>query len=371
MDYTLLPYAEIPRPEWDAFCEQSPDAWFAHTSGWIDYTANMRLQDQSENLSFAVVHGKRLLALVPLIKEKHQGHKHIAYAGFNTPYPALLGSLVDAERKTIEKFIFEKIAALAEVDYWCFSISSLTDQVLNRSLNVNPLPRHGFHDTTISSNILLLNAEAEELYKNFRKGCKSDIKTAQKRGITVLVVDQANYEAKHFDRYRAIHFAAAGRQTRTDESWETQRGWLQSGASILALAEKDGQIISAAFVNTYKHRAYYQSSATLPEFEREVGLGHVMQWEVIQYLKKTAFTHYEIGWNYQPNISQEVADPKLLGISRFKAGFGAEVFPLYRGERFGSGTYLREMVTARLNTYEAMMQRISADEKPEGSAGQS
>ena len=373
MDYTLLPYAEIPRQEWDAVCEQSPGAWFTHTSGWIDYTANMRLQDQSENLSYAVAHGRRLLAVVPLIKENHQGRRHISYAGFNTPYPALLGSLVDAERKTIEKFIFEKISALPGVDYWCFYVSSLMDEVLNRSLNVNPLPRHGYQDTTISSNVLLLNTAAEELYKNFRKGCKSDIKTAQKRGCKVFIVDQINYEPKYFDAYRAIHFAAAGRQTRTDESWEKQRSWLQAGASLLALAEKEGQVISAAFVNTYKNRAYYQSCATLPAFEREVGIGHAMQWEIIQHLKKNSFTHYEIGWNYYPNISQEVADPKLQGISRFKGGFGADVFPLFRGERFGGVDYMKDVYAQRLAAYEKQTEQArqsSLGEKSEEPVGQ-
>ena len=372
MDYTLLPFSEIPKQDWDAVCEQSPGAWFTHTSGWIDYTANMRLQDKSENLSFAVAHGRRLLALVPLIRENHQGRRHISYAGFNTPYPALLGSLVEAERKTLEKFIFEKIAALSDVDYWCFHVSSLTDEVLNHSLNVNPLPKHGYQDTTISSNVLLLNADAETLYRNFRKGCKSDIKTAQKRGCKVFIVDKSNYEAKHFDSYRAIHLEAAGRQTRTDESWEKQRSWLQAGTSLLALEEKDGQTISAAFVNTYKNRAYYQSCATLPAFEREVGIGHVMQWEIIQHLKKNAFTHYEIGWNYCPNISQEVADSKLLGISRFKGGFGADVFPLFRGERFGAGDYMRTVFTQRLTAYETLAEEArqsSLGEKIEEPAG--
>jgi lipid II:glycine glycyltransferase (peptidoglycan interpeptide bridge formation enzyme) len=354
VDYTLLPFSEIPRQDWDAACEQSPGSWFTHTSGWIEYTASMRLQEKSENLSFAVTDGRRLMALVPLVKENHQGRKHISYAGFNTPYPAFLGSLGEAERKALEKFTFEKIASLSDVDYWCFYVSALTDEVLNHSLNVNPLPKHGYQDTTISTNILLLNTEEDALYRSFRKGCKSDIKTAQKRGCKVFIVDKTNYQAKYFDSYRAIHFEAAGRQTRSDESWEKQRCWLQEGSSLLAVEEKDGQTVSAAFVNTYKNRAYYQSCATLPSFEREVGIGHVMQWEIIRHLKKNAFTHYEIGWNYYPNISQEVADPNLLGISRFKGGFGADVYPLFRGERFKTMEYMKSVHAQRLAAYESL-----------------
>jgi hypothetical protein len=355
--YDLLPFSQIPRQDWDAACQESAGAWFTHTSGWIEYTANLRLGEKSQNLSFAVTDGRRLMALVPLIKENHQGRKHISYAGFNTPFPAFLGPLGDAERKALEKFTFEKILSLSGVDYWCFYVSSLTDEVLNRSLSVNPLPKHGYQDTTIATNILLLQAEEDALFRGFRKGCKSDIKTAQKRGYKVFIVDKTNYDARCFNSYRAIHFEAAGRQTRSDESWEKQRSWLQEGTSLLGVEEKDGQTVSAAFVNTYKNRAYYQSCATLPSFEREVGIGHAMQWEIIRHLKKNAFSHYEIGWNYYPNISQEVADPKLLGISRFKGGFGADVLPLYRGERFGAMDYMKQVYAQRLAAHQSLAEQ--------------
>jgi len=372
VDYTLLPFSEIPRQDWDAACEQSPDAWFTHTSGWIEYTANMRLQDKSENLSFAVTDGRRLMALVPLVKENHQGHKHISYAGFNTPYPAFADSLGEAERKALEKFTFEKIASLPDVDYWCFYVSGLTNEVLDRSLNVNPLPKHGYQDTTISTNILSLKEDEETIHRNFRENCRRNIKTAQKRGFQVIIVDKANYEAKYFDQYRATHFAAAGRQTRPDETWEKQRNWLKEGTSLLAVEEKDGCAVAAVFVNAYKHRAYYQSGASLPAFEREPGTGHLMHWEIIRYLKRNHFTHYEIGWNHYPNISQEVADSKLLGISRFKGGFGADVLPLFRGERFGTVDYMKQMYAQRLAAYASLAEQarqIIPAEKAEEPAG--
>jgi hypothetical protein len=358
VDYIILPYSTAVTAEWDTFCEQSASAWFVHTSDWIEYTANMRFGRTSENLSFAVTDGRRWLAIVPLIKEKQGERFHISYAGLNTPYPAFHNSLGEAERKAAEKFIFQQVRTVADVAYWNFYVSSLTDEVLNRSTNVNPLPKHGYQDTTISTNILLLNLDEEALYRNFRKGCKSDIKTAQKRGYKITLVDSANYEAKYFDRYRAIHFEAAGRQTRPDETWERQRSWIQKGNSILAVEEKDEQIVSVALVNTYKKRAYYQSCATLPAFEREVGIGHLAQWEVIRFLKRNGFTHYEIGWNFYPNISQEVADPKLLGISRFKGGFGADVLPLFRGELFASADYMKAVYAQRFEAYQSLAEQV-------------
>ncbi len=42
----------------------------------------------------------------------------------------------------------------------------------------------------------------------------------------------------------------------------------------------------------------------------------------------------------------------MLGISRFKAGFGADVYPLYRGEWFRDKEILMETYIKRVNQYE-------------------
>ncbi len=128
--------------------------------------------------------------------------------------------------------------------------------------------------------------------------------------------------------------------------------WIQEDVSILAITTKDDKYISAQFVNTYAKKAYYQSGATKPEFEREKGIGHLAQWEIIKYLKYNDFTHYELGWNWYPNISQEVADGKMLGISRFKAGFGADIYPLFRGEWFGDSEYMRGVYSKKMKKFE-------------------
>jgi hypothetical protein len=372
MSYTIVPYSEI-KPGWDAFCADCASAWFFHTTGWIEYTASMPLSGPSENLSFAVADGNRLLALVPLIKECLGDQTQFAYGGWNIPFPAFLGSMGAAERKAVEKFVFETVRTGSAVDYACFYVCGLSEEVLDGSLRVNPIAKHGFHDTTISTYILNLQREDEEaLYRGFRKGCKSDIKTAQKRGFKVLIVDGDNYEARYFDCYRSIHREAAGRQTRTDASWEKQRSWLQVGHSVLALLEKDGTYVSAAFINTYKDKAYYQSAGTLPSFEGERGAGHLVHWELIRYLKRKNYRWYETGNNYCPNVSQEVADEKLLGISRFKASFGADLYPLFRGERFGTMDNMKQVYLQRLAAYESLAEQalqFNLGTKPEEAVG--
>jgi lipid II:glycine glycyltransferase (peptidoglycan interpeptide bridge formation enzyme) len=209
----------------------------------------------------------------------------------------------------------------------------------------------GLH-TTISTNILSLEKDEDVLFRNLSQNTKRNIKTPVKNGFEVKVFDKQNITREIFDIYKNIHFQAAGRKTRPDKTWDVMFEWIQNDLSILAVTTKEGEYVSAQFVNNYDRKAYYQSGATHPEYERERGVGHLAQWEIIKYLKSNDFTHYELGWNWYPNISQEVADEKMLGISRFKAGFGADIYPLFRGEWFRDGDYMREVYDERLERCE-------------------
>jgi hypothetical protein len=356
MDYNLVPYEQVTRMAWDQFCKNSRDAWFVHTSGWIDYAHAMR--PSAENKSFAVVRGKQVLAVAPVIVETCEGEKRLTYGGLNTPFPAFFNDLGEADRRSIEKFIFHHLLAGVAPDYAAFYVPPLIDRIIEREAVANPLLDAGFSESSLSTNVLKLGRDELDVFRAFRKGCKSDIKTAQKRGFTVAIIDSDNFDPSRFDQYKAIHRAAAGRQTRPDATWNQQQSWLQVGQSILAITEFEGRPVSAAFVNTYKSRAYYQSAATLPEFEGQVGLGHIAQWMLIMYLNKKSFDWYEIGWNYSAGFSQEYPSRKLLGISRFKAGFGADIFPLFRGEYFRSIDRMKSVYLSRLEAIKAFREEF-------------
>jgi len=330
--------------------------WFQHTKNWIDYTMAMR-EDGSSNLSFGVYENNKLVAFIPLVKEyiyEYQKLNEFSMAGFPSVYPLFSNILSKNNKDKIEKLIFEQILQIAkeqDISYMNFYVSPLSDVVLNKELIVNPFNKFGFHDTTVSTNILSLEKDEDVLFRNFRKGTKSDIKTAIKNDFTLKVFDSANITRELFDIYKDLHFQAAGRKTRPDKTWDIMYEWIKDGVSILALTSKDDSYVSAQFVNTYDKKAYYQSGTTKPEFERERGIGHLSQWEILKYLKVNNFTHYELGWNWYPNISQEVADSKMLGISRFKAGFGADIYPLFRGEWFRDKEYMKKVYEKRLNQY--------------------
>lgn len=341
----------------EEFLSIEPDVWFQHTKTWRDYTLAMRAFG-SEDLSFYILENKKIVAFIPLVKEyiyEEEDKNEFFMAGFPSVYPVFSNTLSSNNKDKIEKIVFKELFELAncsDIDYINMYVNPLSGQVLDNSLRINPLPKFGFNDTTISTNILNLSNEESSLFRNFRKGTKSDIKTAQKNGFEIVVYDDSSISDEIFSKYKDVHFKAAGRKTRPDQTWEIMFEWIQKSSSILALTYKDTEVISAQLVNIFDKRAYYQSGATIPEYQRQTGIGHLAQWEIIKYLKVKGFAFYELGWNWYPNISQEIADSKMLGISRFKAGFGADIYPLYRGEWFKDKEYMMKIYKKRFDLYE-------------------
>jgi len=62
MNLSEKKYESGQEKEWEAFCGTSPDAWFWHTSGWLEYTLNYRPELKSKGN--AAMYG--MMAKVPL-----------------------------------------------------------------------------------------------------------------------------------------------------------------------------------------------------------------------------------------------------------------------------------------------------------------
>jgi hypothetical protein len=356
MPLELRPISKIDPDLWDSFCKESNDAWFQHTVTWLEYTLNMKWDNNSINHSFGVFENGKLAAIVPLIEEKlnETEYQVFSMSGFPIPFPAFSNELSPRNRKKIESIIFKRILESADIQYINMYVSPLCRNSLSGNFRVNPLPRHNFHDTTISTNIISLHHELPILKKQLRKGHRSDIKSAKKGDVSVLILDRINFSENDFGAYQETHLQAAGRSTRPQKTWDIMAEWVKRGLAVLAIAKVDGHCVAVALVNTFNGGAYYQSGAALTDAAQPQGIGHLMQWEIITYLKTAGFNYYELGWNWFGNISQEIADKKMLQISRFKAGFGGSEYPLLRGEYFFNYTYMQAVLEERFEHYKTV-----------------
>ena len=349
-------YSDIEKLVWDEFCIHSNSAWFQHTTEWIRYTQEMYGESNCQNESFAVVEDSKILAISVAMKElrEEKNKSNLTMAGFPTVYPAFEKNLSLKKLKTVEKYTMERVFEIKDIGQYQFFVSPLIQNFLDGSIRVNPLLKFGFTNTSISTNIIDISQGRGKLFKNMFKGCRTDIKHALKNeDLSTFIIDKENYNEYTFQEFKNIHFEAAGRKTRSDITWDIQREWIINGLAILGICKYKDSFVSGIFINKYKNNYYYQVGATRPEHMRIRGIGQLLQWSFIEYLINAGGRYYELGWNWYPNFSQEIADEKMLAISSFKRSFGGDIYPLFRGEKFRSSSFMEEEYKKRLITYQS------------------
>lgn len=101
--------------------------------------------------------------------------------------------------------------------------------------------------------------------------------------------------------FHRAHLEAAGRETRSQETWDLMDAWIKSCHGVCVTNGEGGW----AYVIVDPPGAYYASGAG-----RDC---HFLHWKIIQGLKHAAFDWYELGSGHTP------------GIDTFKKGWGGIV----------------------------------------------
>jgi len=89
--------------KWNKFCMQSDDAWFWHTTWWMEYALQHNPELLGKSKSFFITDGSRILAICPLIVEEHAhqdvGHREFSYSGSYGVAPATSNELSEKVRR--------------------------------------------------------------------------------------------------------------------------------------------------------------------------------------------------------------------------------------------------------------------------------
>jgi hypothetical protein len=169
------------------------------------------------------------------------------------------------------------------------------------------------------------------------------------------VFDAESVDEHTFKLYQDLHHKAAGRITRPSDTFEAMYEWVKSGRAILAGAKVGDQWVGFILAITYKDGAYYGSSANDPEFSH-LPVSHAIQWAIIRWLKSHGYCSYELGWQqYGPQL-YDFPSEKEVAISLFKRGFGGEAVPLFRGEKYYSAKYFRQVFDERIEKYASFLE---------------
>jgi hypothetical protein len=322
------------KDEWNTFCLQSNDAWFRHTTYWMDYIMCCRFDSNSKNHSFLVRQNKEIVAVVPLISQYCYASREInEFANYDTPTPywAFKNDNKNINKYELNKYIHAEIMRIASeynVKRVSFFIDPLIESNYFDDFECYNLLKYGHDCKTGTTNMIDLTLPEDIILSEMRKGHKSGIKRILKD--TDIRIDYVDRSSKNIsilsNEYKKIHSFDAGRQTRTDASWACMENWIcdKNGFLVLAWSKSEKKYICGAFVICYKSGAYYGSYATLDSLSNNALLGHLIQWSIITYLKSTNAEKYETGVNHYALVSEREHNKKLMEISKFKKGFGGK-----------------------------------------------
>ena len=270
--------------EWDNFCLASDDAWFWHTTVWLEYNLNYKIYSKPESKSFFVVLDSKIIAVCPLILENYDRGKEFSLGGIPGMTPAFLNSLNKNIKKKVIKIIFKEIDRLAQENN--VRRASLKFPVLDKSFieaerpPSNYLMQFDYLDTSINTQIIDLRRDVDELRREVRHGHNYDIG----RSLNILkseIFDSKKINKEIFDQYTELHHKAAGRVTRPGKTFSIMYNLIKQDNAFLIGAKKDNLFIGFSYFFLYKNNVYYGSSCNDPQ-AGNIPIAHFVQWNAIE-----------------------------------------------------------------------------------------
>src|SRR3989338_2133526 len=353
----ILPLTREKYQEWDEFCRKSDEAWFWHTSEWIEYVLNYKPDLGPKNMSFFVTDGQKIVAICPLILQSMDGNSEFYYGADYGQVPAFLNELSTRENTKIMKLVFNHLDELSKAENvirLSMRFPSLDKAFLeDKKNNFNYLTKFNFLDSSIAAQIIDLRKIESELWGDFTHGLRETINKGM-QCYKINIFDNNNITETKFREYQELHKIDAGRVTRQQKTFDLMLDFIKKGYAVLAEAEKDGVSTSFAYIYIYKKSAYYGSSCKAKHNEI-VPSGHLLQWHIIQWLKNHGYFFYEIGGQRYGNTLFNFPDKKELGISTFKRSFGWFTVPLFWGEKYYDKDFFLKTYGERIRRYAEFM----------------
>jgi lipid II:glycine glycyltransferase (peptidoglycan interpeptide bridge formation enzyme) len=160
--------------------------------------------------------------------------------------------------------------------------------------------------------VLDLIKPEEELWDEFRKSFRYDIRQAEKTGVQTRSLeteaDIHNFAALHQEMSQLKKLPIV------NESF-FQTLWRELGTDILFQgAFRDSEMVAGAAVLMHKQSAYYSWGASKRTSQGDSG-AKLLHWDVMRWAKKKGFTEYDLGG---------IDAKKNPGVALFKEGFGGE-----------------------------------------------
>lgn len=157
------------------------------------------------------------------------------------------------------------------------------------------------------------------------KYSKTVIKSVSENNLEFQIIDKHSSKElieEEVKKLGKLHIESAGRQTRSEKSWQLQSEMIARGNGFLVSGYRNGLIKTSAFFMTNSNSAFYGVSASISNRSGE-SFSHKLIDCGIDYLCKNEFSKLWLGEQHS-YISDEVT-LKERNIELFKSFFGGEL----------------------------------------------
>lgn len=229
---------------------------------------------------------------------------------------AQMTHLAPSDSLTVLKNMADQIRSDVEVVQEAFIEVPFAEETTNPLIEL--LAPKAISHTTFIEAWADLSLGAPHLTKGIRKSHRQSIEKAR----TTLgepTTHCGDMPGTIFEAFKRLHIQVAGRQTRSDASWEEMRGAVTREDASLTVVNLDGEILGGTFCWISTSSASYGTGAYDRTKFSSIPVSHLPLFSAMAHAQQIGKKVFILGEAYAPAGSQ-----KEKNIAQFKRGFSAE-----------------------------------------------
>jgi hypothetical protein len=311
--FSTLSRVDLGSERWDALCAESEDAWLFHTSCWLPIL-------KVEDASFAVFdRDGKPLSLVGIGSPKNETGTELWLSTLRAGIAHMDGLSVEL-RSELDRFALSEVRRIAmskealRIDWDLPSMSPRLEAL------VDALRESGYRCDIWPSKVIDLTLTEDALWKDYRKGCRSVIRRAQRLGVTVHEVTDDSGVAVFVDLHSRRMSSIGAPSSDAEVFIEMWKRLAPLGQCEILLASlPSGVPIAGILLLTYKDVVYYQAACSDPD-NMESGGNTLLVHEAVRRAKFKGAAFFHMG----PSPLASQVHEKAYLVGRFKNQFGGQ-----------------------------------------------
>jgi len=280
---------------------------YEYSANSIVYNVAYHENDYQDN-SLCIFLNKQPVLFLPLYFHQHK------FSYFGCATQVFEGELSNPQRLSVYKKLNEHLKKIIKTQ----KISELL--ITHNEFILNDF----YHQCEINTQVkmfLPLDVESPLLKQTLRKSYKSLVNWGEKN-LTQRCIDKNNYSDVYALQFKEFHKEVAGKQTRSNSTWQIQFEMIKAGEAFLHLYFLADKLVAGNLTLLGNNTAFYAVGVYDRKLmqSKKLPLSHWPLLNAIYTCQKLGMNRFELG-----GFDSDNEDSKLQQISDFKKGFSTNM----------------------------------------------